>query len=323
VKILVAEDDAVSRRLLEALLVRSGYEVITAADGDEAWAVLSTEDAPQLAILDWVMPGRLGIEVCREVRARTEGPYVYTILLTGRDSKEDVVEGMGAGADDYITKPFDAHELSVRLRAGRRILDLQAQLLAAQDVLRERVTHDPLTGLWSREYVLQSLHEELDRSGREGAPVSVIMADLDHFKDVNDSFGHIAGDAVLREAARRMRSSLRIYDVLGRYGGEEFLILCPGCDASSAVRLADRIRRLIADQPIDTSEGVVDVTISLGTSTTIAGRADAQGLVRAADAAMYRAKAAGRNRVEQAGREEAPGTWGIVPAAAADGADRS
>jgi diguanylate cyclase (GGDEF)-like protein len=300
VRILVAEDDGVSRRLLEAILVRTGYDVVSARDGNEAWTVLSGDDAPRLAILDWVMPGLDGIDLCRRLRERSDGPYIYTILLTGRDSKEDLVEGMNSGSDDYITKPFDVHELSVRLRAGRRILELQERLLAAEEVARERATHDPLTGLWNREHVFASLAQELDRSEREGSPLSVVMADLDHFKSVNDTYGHMAGDAVLREAARRAGTSLRRYDVLGRYGGEEFVLVCPGCDAASVSALAERIRERLASEPVNTSEGLIAITLSLGTVTTVGGRGTPEAMVRAADTALYRAKERGRNRVEHA-----------------------
>ena len=299
-RILLAEDDAVSRRLLQAVLQRWGYEVVVACDGAEAWAALSAEDPPSLAILDWVMPVLDGIEVCRRVRADGERPYVYTILLTGRTDTRDVVQGLDAGADDYVTKPFDSNELRVRLRAGRRILELQSVLLDTQRILRDKATHDPLTGMWNRTQALEALDRELVRAVREGSAISVLMADLDHFKAVNDGFGHMAGDAVLREVARRIRASLRPYDILGRYGGEEFIIVLPGCDAESVRPLSERIRSTIGAEPVDTSEGVVPVTVSIGTATLgTAGRTNEE-LVRAADAALYRAKAAGRDRVDHA-----------------------
>ncbi len=257
-----------------------------------------------------------GPDVCRKLRARGDGAYVYTILLTGRDSKQDVVEGMNAGADDYITKPFDSHELAVRLRAGRRILDLQSALLAAQEVLREEATHDPLTGLWNRVRVFEALSLELARAARDGTSVSAIMADLDHFKAVNDSWGHMAGDAALREAARRIGSCVRLYDVVARYGGEEFLLVCPGCDEVAAAALAERIRDVIASRPVNTSEGLIPLTVSLGTATSVGGASAPEEIVRAADAALYRAKEAGRNRVEGSGRVDLTLVW---PAREAEG----
>jgi two-component system, cell cycle response regulator len=312
VKILLAEDDAVSRRLLQAMLEAWGYDVVVTRDGNEAWEALSVEDAPSLAVLDWVMPGIEGVEICRRLRNR-RGGYVYTILLTGRDRKQDIVEGMNAGADDYLTKPYDAHELLVRVRAGRRILDLQAALLAAQEVLRQQAARDPLTGVWNRARVFESLATELARAWREDTPVSVIMADLDHFKAVNDAHGHMAGDAVLRTVTRRIQSSLRAYDVLGRYGGEEFLIVLPGCDAPSAAATGERIRQAIAASPIDTSEGLIPVTMSLGTASVRHCRTKPGLLVRAADEALYVAKREGRNRVAQA---DPAATTGVQPAPA-------
>jgi diguanylate cyclase (GGDEF)-like protein len=300
VRILLAEDDAVSRRLLQAVLQQWGYEVVVARDGAEAWAVLCEPDPPSLAILDWVMPVLDGIDVCRRLRADADRPYVYTILLTGRSETSDVVEGLSAGADDYVRKPFDSNELRVRLRAGRRIIELQSVLLDAQRILEDRASHDPLTGLENRTQALEALDRELVRSKREGGVVTVLMADLDHFKDVNDGFGHMAGDAVLRESGRRMRATLRPYDIIGRYGGEEFVVVLPGCDAASVRGLADRVRASIGDEPVDTSEGVVRVTISIGTATSAIVGTTRDELIRAADAALYRAKADGRDRVAHA-----------------------
>jgi two-component system, cell cycle response regulator len=300
VRILLAEDDAVSRRLLQAVLEQWGYDVSLASDGAEAWQVLSDDDPPSLAILDWVMPGMDGIEVCRRLRADAARPYVYAILLTGRSDARDVVQGLDAGADDYITKPFDSNELRVRLRAGRRILELQSVLLDAQRILRDKATHDPLTAVWNRSHSLEALGREVARSQREGVAVSVLMADLDHFKSVNDTFGHMAGDAVLREAARRIRASVRQYDVVGRYGGEEFIAVLPGCETDGALALANRIRAGIGETPVDTSEGVVGVTISIGAATYPDVGRTPEELIRAADAALYRAKRSGRDRVERA-----------------------
>jgi diguanylate cyclase (GGDEF)-like protein len=317
VRILLAEDDAVSRRLLQAVLEQWGYEVILASDGAEAWQVLSGERAPLLAILDWVMPEMDGIEVCRRLRADEEPPYIYAILLTGRSEARDVVQGLDAGADDYITKPFDSNELRVRLRAGRRILELQSALLDAQRILRDKAIHDPLTALWNRTQALEALDRDVARARREGAPVSVLMVDLDHFKNVNDTFGHIAGDAVLREAARRIRDAVRQYDVVGRYGGEEFVVVLPGCEADAAKSRADRIRMTIGGASIDTSEGVVSVTASIGTASYPDVGRTSEELIRAADAALYRAKRSGRDRVEAGVSADAePNVHDVPPAPA-------
>jgi len=239
--------------------------------------------------------------VCANVRQQVRAPYTYILLLTARTQKQDLVAGMESGADDYITKPFDAQELKVRLRAGRRILDLQAELVAAREVLREQATHDPLTCLWNRSSIMDILTRELAKAEREASSVGVIMADLDHFKEINDTFGHLAGDAVLSEAAKRMQASMRSYDAVGRYGGDEFLIVLPGSTNSTAVHLAERLRSALSREPVRLAESSVAFTISLGVSKSIPGEGMSPELViRAADEALYRSKELGRNRVEWA-----------------------
>jgi diguanylate cyclase (GGDEF)-like protein len=298
VKVLIAEDDAVSCRLLQVTLTRWGYGVVVTRDGHEAWQALQRSDAPPLAILDWMMPGMDGIEVCRKVRQRNHEPYIYLILLTTKGLKEDIIEGLEAGADDYLTKPFNPHELQVRLRAGWRIVTLQAELIKAREALRVQATQDPLTGVWNRRAILDVLGNELARVQREASVVAVIIADLDHFKRINDTYGHTVGDVVLCEAASRMRASLRAYDAIGRYGGEEFLIVLPGCTGQDAVTLAERLRQSIGQEPIAIAGRHLVVTSSLGVAASDAIAAhDAATLIRAADAALYRAKAQGRNRV--------------------------
>jgi len=298
VKILIADDDQVSRRLLEVHLDKWGYQVVTARDGDEAWRLLQDPDPPRLAILNWMMPGLEGTELCRRVRGQGEEPYIYIILLTALSGEENLCAGMDAGADDYLTKPFRVNELRVRLRAGRRIIDLQDQLIAARERLRIKAAHDPLTGLWNHEEIISTLERELARASRGGEQVAAIMADIDHFKLVNDGFGHLAGDAVLRRVADKMLERIRPYDAVGRYGGEEFLVVLFGCDGKSALALAERLRLSVCRAPIDTAEGVIPVTISLGVALSGAGLQESLALIRAADQALYRAKEKGRNRVE-------------------------
>jgi two-component system cell cycle response regulator len=307
VKILIADDDDVLRHVLQATLGKWGYEVAVARNGLEAWRMLQAEDAPKLAILDWIMPGMDGIEVCREIRRRVHEPYIYLILLTAKDRKKDVVAGMDSGADDYLAKPFDPDELKVRLRAGMRILDLQAELLAARERLQYQATHDSLTGLLNRAATLEALSLELERAGRQGTPLSIVLADIDHFKQINDTHGHAVGDAVLCEAARRMKCSVRIYDSVGRYGGEEFLFILPGCDAASAVTQAERLRRAITAHPIELSRLTISFTLSMGLVVRLEGIPDdLDPLIQEADAALYRAKLRGRDRLILSGAEEAP-----------------
>jgi two-component system cell cycle response regulator len=299
VKILIADDSIVSRHLLEATLRKWGYEVSVACDGAEALQILERENAPALIILDWMMPGMTGLEVCQKIRARGSEPYTYILLLTSKSQKEDLIEGMDAGADDYITKPFDQNELHVRLRAGTRLVDLQAQLLSAREALREQATRDSLTHLWNRNSILESLSRELSRTEREGTPLGVVIVDLDHFKQVNDNYGHPAGDAVLCEAARRMQNSIRQYDFLGRYGGEEFLILLPGCSEAESYSQAERLRRQLTQTEILVNDVPLHITASFGVTAAMPGDPwTADGLVRKADEALYVAKKSGRNRVE-------------------------
>jgi len=300
-RILIAEDSPVEHEILKDLLESRGYEVISAYDGEEAWSILQSEGAPQLALLDWMMPGLDGPQVCREVRARGNEPYTYLILITSLHDKAATVAGLDAGADDYLTKPYDAGELQSRLRAGERILNLQQQLIEAREELRRQATHDPLTGVLNRGAIRDTLQRELSRSQRTQSPVAVIMADIDHFKNVNDTHGHPVGDAVLKEIARRMCQGVRPYDAVGRYGGEEFMIVVPGCNTTQARVVAERLRALVGGEPVSLSTGDIPVTVSLGlTSSAEFPNTNVDGLIDAADAALYRAKRNGRNRVENA-----------------------
>ena len=240
--VLIAEDDPIFRRILETWLRKWNYNVTPLENGLDAWSVLQQKDSPQMAILDWMMPGLDGIELCRRIRSQYDGTYKYVLLLTAKGNKENVVAGLEAGADDHLTKPFDVNELRARVRAGKRILELQDALLRVQTELQFESAHDHLTGLWNRGAIMGLLHRETQRSARTGEALGVMMVDLDRFKDINDAYGHQTGDAVMCEVARRMLASVRTYDYVGRYGGEEF--------------------------------------------------------VRAADRALYAAKANGRNRVE-------------------------
>jgi two-component system cell cycle response regulator len=314
VRVLIAEDDAVIRRLLESFLGRWGYEVVTALDGGSAWEILQAEGAPRIAVLDWMMPVMDGVEVCRAVRQRDAAGYTYILLLTSRDDRKDLLEGLDSGADDYLTKPFHPDELRARIRAGRRIFDLENRLLAAREDLQFKADHDTLTGLWNRGAVLERLDQELARARRESSSIGILLLDLDHFKAINDGSGHLAGDQVLREVAQRMSAAVRSYDVVGRYGGEEFLVLLPVCGAEEARERAEQIRLAIAARPIVTREGSHTVTASLGAiGTADRPQADAASLLRLADAALYGAKAAGRDRVVLASPGD-PATEGVAVA---------
>lgn len=300
-RILIADDDPVARTMLQALLTKWGYQVIVVSDGLEAARVLESADAPQLAILDWMMPGAEGPEICRRVRALSEHPYVYILLVTGRTQRGDLLRGLESGADDYLTKPFDSEELRTRLMVGQRILDLQNKLIAAREELRFKATHDALTGIPNRATALEAVNHERLRQVRDTNPFGVILIDIDHFKRVNDSYGHLVGDTVLKSVAEQIVGCVRPYDTVGRYGGEEFLVIVPLSGASGTMSIAERIRRRIESTPVSTDSGLLRVTISCGVAIC-KGEApiEVQSLLYLADEALYRAKNGGRNRCQLA-----------------------
>lgn len=298
--VLVAEDDPIFRRVLLRWLNSWSYIVESAEDGQSAWQILQRPDAPALVILDWMMPGMDGIEVCRRIRVQP-APYRYVLLLTARDSKDDLLAGFEAGADDYLTKPFHAEELRSRIRVGQRILDLQEELLNAQQALRHEARHDRLTNVCNRGAIIDCFIAELQRRRRSKEPLGIIMVDIDHFKVVNDTYGHLIGDKVLSEVAHRLSRVVRTYDRIGRYGGEEFLVVVPGCDAAGLLKLAERLRLAVAGKPIETDAGPQCVTVSLGLAFVPLGQeclTNCEDLLRRADDALYAAKHNGRNRVE-------------------------
>jgi diguanylate cyclase (GGDEF)-like protein len=314
VKILVADDELMSRRLLEKTLERAGYEVLAVEDGRRAADELCKLEWPKLALLDWMMPELDGPGVCREIRKRREQSYVYMVLLTSKESKEDVVAGLESGADDYLTKPFDPEELKARLRTGMRILDLEDRLIEAREEMRFQATHDALTSLWNRGVILELLERELARSHREHKSTAILIGDLDHFKQVNDTHGHLAGDEVLKEAARRLLSSVRSYDFVGRFGGEEFLVVLNNCDPVYSLNRADEIRKTIAARPVETSAGPIPITMSLGLLISQEwGYRPMEELLHEADSALYAAKGAGRNCVKVAVPKAATREWNEIP----------
>jgi two-component system, cell cycle response regulator len=294
--ILIAEDDPMFRRILQRWLESWGFGVMVADDGNRAWEILRRDQPPQLMILDWVMPGIDGLELCRRTRAARLGPYQYILLVTARDQTHDVVRGLEAGADDYLTKPFDKAELHARLRVGRRILSLQRNLISAQEKLRFQATHDALTGLWNRGALLDLLHSEIERTLRTNASMGILMLDVDHFKPVNDNFGHLAGDAVLREVARRVQRATRPYDTTGRYGGEEFLVILPSCDCNQTMNSAERICASVAAAPFLVDGKEIRLTTSIGATVVPDYASSETEILSLADMGLYQAKSEGRNR---------------------------
>jgi two-component system cell cycle response regulator len=304
-KILVADDDPVSCRLMQRMLERSGYEVVVAADGRAASRALMSSDGPKLALVDWMMPELDGPGVCREVRRRPDESYVYIVLLTSKQSNEDIVEGLGAGADDYLTKPCNPAELNARLLTGRRILELEEKLVEARESMRFRAMHDGLTRLLNRTAILACARQALDAFLREGVPFSILLGDIDHFKRINDVHGHLAGDAVLAHFASRLQNAVRASDVIGRYGGEEFLIVLQGCSAQDLATRAEQVRRAITDCPFTVRDGLLTVSASLGGTTVdrLNTPMSTELIIDQADAALYLAKTQGRNCVRLAERD--------------------
>ena len=296
-RVLVAEDDAMFRRILQSWLENWGYTVTVAEDGARAWKILQQEPPAQILILDWMMPEMNGLELCRKVREQNRVPYQYILLATAKDAKQDLVRGLEAGADDYLTKPFDRSELQARLRACTRILTLQDHQMQAQEQLRFQASHDPLTGTWNRGAILETLHRELERAARAESAVGILLLDVDHFKTVNDTHGHLTGDGVLREVTQRIIKAARAYDSVGRYGGEEFLIVLPGCSNGQIQQSGERIRSAVDSGPILVNGSEISVTVSIGAAVATRGTTSETEMLAAADAALYRAKEIGRNRI--------------------------
>jgi diguanylate cyclase (GGDEF)-like protein len=295
-RILIAEDDPTSRTILEAILIKWGYDPVVTNDGSAAWDVLQKPGAPNLVALDWNMPGMTGLEVCCRVREKGTSNPPYIILLTARGEKADIVEGLEAGANDYVLKPYDGDELRARIRVGQRMVELQTQLNSARDALFHEATHDSLTGVFNRRAIYEALNREFARSKRSEVPFSIGLVDLDHFKRINDTYGHQAGDEVLCAVVKILQSNLREYDCIGRYGGEEFLIVAPGSPGTKAEGLYDRLCDTIASKAVFTNSGAAGISVSIG----VAGGANqktSDSIILSADSALYRAKGEGRNRV--------------------------
>lgn len=298
-RVLIAEDTELIRVVLQSTLSRWGYDITVATDGHEALRELRKPDAPGLLILDWEMPGMNGIDLCREVRAEEGDKRHYIILLTARDTTEDLVAGLEAGANDYVRKPFDPAELQARVDVGRRYVELYDELVASKCALELLARTDSLTQLMNRGAILARLDEEIARAKRDGSTLAVGVFDIDHFKRVNDTHGHAAGDEVLREVARRITEATRPYDGVGRMGGEEFLVILPGVTVDTGRAVFERARRAVCESPVLCGGTQIETTISAGGTITSDGESP-DAVISRADEALYRAKAFGRNRVEMA-----------------------
>lgn len=298
-KILIAEDEPISRRLLEASLNEWGYDVLVTSDGSEAWELIEKHDAPSLVISDWMMPHMDGLELCRKIRQMERTGYIYFIILTAKGRKEDIIEGLEAGADDFLIKPFDREELKCRTRTGERIIELEQRIL-------KLATTDSLTGVLNRRAFFERMEQEIDRSLRENTSLSLILTDIDYFKKVNDRYGHQMGDTVLKRFTEQSLNSSRPYDFVGRYGGEEFVICLPGADISLSGSVAERMRSKVEEMKImlpDASQSI-RITASFGVTSFLMGSKEkVDSLIKRADNALYKAKSEGRNRVCMESRE--------------------
>ena len=293
---MVGDDDRASRDLMQYLLGRWGFNPQMARDGVQAWEILQERDKPTLAVLDWLMPGLSGIEISQKIRAVNTHNYTYILMLTAKSEQSDLITALRAGADDYLKKPLDAEELQARLLVAERTLRVQSELVVARDLLAQEAKTDFLTGLLNRGGIMRELDREISRSHRLHDLFSIIMVDVDHFKGINDSYGHDIGDQVLRETVARMREIIRAHDSLGRYGGEEFLAVLTGCNEAAALIAAEKLRERIYNEPFSVSGSQLRVTASFGVATA-GGETSPQALLRAADLALYRAKNDGRNCV--------------------------
>jgi two-component system cell cycle response regulator len=296
-KILIAEDDLISSKILEKHLGTWGFDVIMARTGEQAWTALK-EGSLRMAILDWMMPGMDGVEVCQKIRRRKKYKYTYIILLSAKDRKQDIIAGLSSGADDYMTKPVNFLELRARLQTGRRIVDLEDKLLAIQNQLKDIASRDSLTKLWNRAEISRFLREEMSRGQREQKPTGVIMLDIDYFKKINDFYGHDVGDQALLQVAARLKKRLRQSDKIGRYGGDEMIIILPNCGLAEIRKIAERLRVGVERRGISSELGSVPVTISAGgASSENFAVPTADRLIKASDEALLKAKNRGRDCV--------------------------
>jgi len=298
-KLLVADDSNISRSMLSAITKSWGYEVILAEDGGQAWQIMQEDDAPKLLLLDWEMPVMNGIEVCERVIAKDPENPPYIVLLTSRSASDDIVEGLSKGANDYLSKPFDTAELQVRLQVGKRMVEMQGKLNDTLNELKELASHDSLTGLLNRRAIMEGLPKEIQRMKRQENVLCIGMCDIDHFKQVNDTYGHLVGDEVLKEVTKRMAETLRDYDLLGRYGGEEFLVITPVDSNNNGLMVYQRLCDVVSSREIIVNNLSIPVTISCGVATYSAD-CDLQTiteLIARADEALYQAKNNGRNQV--------------------------
>jgi diguanylate cyclase (GGDEF)-like protein len=304
--IAVVDDDAAIRRLVRLMLSRSGYQSFECTTGDEARQELLSRPW-DLAILDRKLPDMDGLALCRELKSKAEFRARYIVILTGEAEQQDKIEGLELGADDYVTKPFNYTELLARVRAGKRIVDLQKELMETNRRLELLSITDGLTKLHNHRYFQDELARAFEESQRYNRPLSLAMIDIDFFKKINDTYGHAVGDDVLKAVAKLYKQSVRSTDLVARYGGEEFAVMMPETELPDACVFAEKIRALVASTPVPTQAGDVPATISIGVASVPQARIHSpKELIVVADKALYRAKKNGRNQVQAEKRQDAP-----------------
>lgn len=299
--VLLVEDDPISRKVLEKILLDEGFDVTAVENGRVAMDCFRNRFFP-IILTDWLMPEMEGPDLCRAIRSEKPKGYVYIVLLTAKDTKTDIISGLEAGADDYLTKPAHRDELIARIKNGLRILELEKSLKQANEEIRVLSITDPLTGAYNRGYLNERIPQEIKRSNRYHRPLSMILSDVDHFKEVNDRFGHLAGDQVLKELVQRFLQSIRRQiDWIARYGGEEFLVVLPETDFNGAMLLAERLRFECSRQAFKTPAQEISITASFGVTGFVSEPAGGELLpetfLNQADTCLYQAKKQGRNRV--------------------------
>ncbi len=305
-KILVAEDDLVSRRLLKKMLEDWGHEVLAAEDGESAWSLFKKTDV-KMVIADWLMPGMDGVNLCRKIRSSDRAGYVYFILLTGKDTKEDLIEGFNAGADDYVVKPLDRDEFLVRLRTGERILKLESELTGKNEelhklnyVLEEMALQDPLMEIGNRRNFYEVIKKVHHRACRYMKNYGLIMCDIDDFKNFNDTYGHLEGDRVLKTVAETIKGSFRVSDDVFRYGGEEIVVVLQDEEIDGSITAAERLRKSVESLHIE-NKGSNNGIITISCGVAVFNERDIKNnwdyILNRADVALYDAKASGKNRV--------------------------
>ena len=320
-KVLVVDDCRTTCRLVQRLLTKWGYAAEVASNGDKAIEIIQSAEGPWLVLLDWMMPGMDGPTVCRKIRQLNDKRYPYIIFLTALSDREHMLGALEAEADEFLRKPIDEEELRHRIQSGARILALQDRLLATQERLRIQATHDALTGIWNRRAITEILERELSRGVRKSQATSLLIVDVDHFKAINDSYGHLVGDEVLQHVSRRMEQLIRNYDSLGRFGGEEFLVCLPESDPVGALVVANRICSDISSRPVEVDDGEVEVTVSIGLASfdpnSLNSPVTCDEVIKAADDALYQAKRSGRNRVciAEQNKDAVPSNVNVSPAA--------